>query len=396
MNANPLSVPEPATGAVSGPTRGVDIPLAPMHGVHGRIPRTVRRSESDRPARLLIDATRDFGNLRRPSGEQITQYKELFYQLVDKLNADQRRMVSAMLARLAFTPRAVALYFAQDKTEIAAPFLLFSTVLGDMDLRAIAKKKGKSHAAIIAKRQLETDEFTQTTLDAVINAPEVPDLTQAEELPEQEVRKEKWLAGDEIVALAGVGGRLGRHGKAKPSRTSPPPQKRSRLTQHLPARETRHLLSLARKRDFTGIADFVQELCDLEASATLRLLQAPAGQEVVYLIKALGMTSPHDIQFLLMACPTIGRRIEHYQETKKLLGELDGGICRMIFNEIGARFEIAGHPAQHTTDSANGSGGFQEAARRRRESFETDSTRQPLSPFHDADQPSPVPLMATG
>jgi len=56
--------------------------------------------------------------------------------------------------------------------------------------------------------------------------------------------------------------------------------------------------------------------------------------------------SPHDIQMAMMAVPRIGRGIESYRHAKKTLGELDAGICRMIFNQIGARFDLGTSP-QH-------------------------------------------------
>lgn len=309
-------------------------------------------------ARILIDASREFSLQKRPEKTDVDHYKELFYQFVDRLDKSDRRLISAMLARSAFTPRAVALYFAQDALEVAAPFLLFSPVLNDMDLRAIAGKCGKIYADVIKKRQLPMEPFTARKLD---EAP-LERLEPASVATRQNVSVTRPAAGtnphDEIVALAGIGGRLGRkatpndplpeHATAipvSPQSTMPDerPAEPSRVFK-LPKKEMRALLAAARMQHRQTFAKLVEELSGLESSTTLKLLSMQTGDEILYLIKALGVPSPHDIQMAMMATPRIGRGIESYRHAKKTLAELDPGICRMIFNEIGARFDLGMRP----------------------------------------------------
>ncbi len=343
---------------------------------------TTAAPKKNRAARILIDTTREFGRLNRPSREKIEQFKEVFYQLIDRIEDQDRRLISAMLARSPFTPRAVALYFAQDREEIAAPFLLFSTVLGDIDLRAIARKKGQSYADIIAKRRLPMDSHTISTLKKV-DAPKVgnssedrPKVMAGENHPvldTPEMPAPKWLSGDEIVALAGVGGKLGRASSASKSQVDESaivektPAVRPEAV--LPTRETRELLDLARKLDNAGVASKIENLCCLDSASTLRLIQAASGEEIVYLVKALGMPSPQNMQFILMLCPRIGRNFETYTKTKALLKELDAGICRMIFNEIGARFDIP-KPDFASRAIEQPAGNFSRAVERRRNALE--------------------------
>lgn len=319
-------------------------------------------------ARILIDASREFSLQKRPDKTDVDHYKELFYQFVDRLEKSDRRLISAMLARSAFTPRAVALYFAQDALEVAAPFLLFSPVLNDMDLRAIAAKCGKIYADVIKKRQLPMEPFTARKLE---EAP-LERFEPASVAARQNEPVAKSPAGtnphDEIVALAGIGGRLGR--KATPNDSLPEPAtafpdspqsimpderpaEPSRIFK-LPKKEMRTLLAAARKQDRQTFAKLVEELSGLESSATLKLLSMQTGDEILYLIKALGVSSPHDIQMAMMAAPRIGRGIESYRHAKKTLAELDPGICRMIFNEIGARFDLGIRPqSTPQTENAN-------------------------------------------
>ena len=106
-----------------------------------------------RQTRILVDATRDFTAKERPSNRDITAYKEMFYQWIDRILPADRRLLSTLLARSVFTPRAVAIYLATDTLDIAIPFLLYSPVLNELDLRNISEKKGQRHADVIARRQ---------------------------------------------------------------------------------------------------------------------------------------------------------------------------------------------------------------------------------------------------
>ncbi|MGB7286104.1 MAG: hypothetical protein WBC71_04150 [Salaquimonas sp.] len=360
-----------------------DTSRAALNKVSDRSSHSRSIEHGKRTSRLLIDATRDFGNIKRPSSEQITQYKELFYQLIDQLCAPDRRMISAMLARLPFTPRAVALYFAQDQLDIAAPFLLFSQILGDLDLRAIAKKKGKSYAEIIKKRHTSLDAHTNAVLDKIISGEQDIVISQAElktvvsPIDSVEKPQAKWLDGNEIVALASVGGRLGK-GTSEPLKRETvevAPVVRIEIDT-LPKTETRRLLSLARKQDLPAVSGYIKELSGLETDASLRLMKSKTGDELLYLVKALGLAAPHDMQLILMLAPRLGRSIESYQHAKMVLSELETGICRMIFNEIGARFNIAGNNnLKNQSALPEPAMGFQDAARRRRSDYE----RAPLS-----------------
>ena len=329
-------------------------------------------------AKILVDSTREFSLIARPDRKDVERYKELFYQLVDRLEKADRRLISAMLARSAYAPRAVALYLGQDALEVAAPFLLFSPVLNDLDLRAIAARKGKIYADVIKKRQLPMEPFTAQKLD---EAPlDGTTLEVREKLPPEPLKevsksgesKSNTSTGDEIVALAGIGGRLG---KKTPEAVATPSgivnASKPRNNFKLPKKEMRALLCAARQQNRRTFAQLVEGLCGLDGAATEKLLCKASGDEVLYLIKALGVPAPHDIQMALMTAPRIGRSIENYRHAKKLLGDLDAGICRMIFNEIGARFDL-GVPNQSKTEALTRSNtaqtGLQEAMQDRRRS----------------------------
>lgn len=366
--------------------------------------------KKNRRSGILFDAVRDFSGLKRPSAEDINKLKALFYEFIETMEPPQRRLVTAMLARCVYTPRAIALYLAMDDPQVAAPMLLFSPVLNELDLASISRKLGTGHAAIIRKRMQpvrsssapqeaypgptipenpEKIETTSGSSDLVATAAQRDDIAQpAVSNAAKPGSNTKTLSGEEIVALAASGGRLGkRTAKQHPVNqaqrqpeagrfsffeeiTSYRPRAtkadhparddhgssqqgfRSTTISVLDRKTTRQLLSLARHRNLLAIARLIETLCGLPEKATLKLMAAETGDEFLYLVRAIGIPEPHGIQFSLMALPRIGRGFESYTAAKQTLRELDQGICQMIFNEIGARFHIEKRPSTSSTETA--------------------------------------------
>lgn len=435
-HSEPLDLPAtPAPGEAEGlplssPGDAIEAGIAAGGGAAPAPWIAVREQPEDeqrqrRQARILTDATREFGNLTRPGTAEIAQYKEIFYQLIPSIAQEERRLISAMLARSAFTPRAVALYFAHDRLEVAAPFILFSPVLTPTDLAIIESKKGADYRDLIKRRsvtaapgsaQLRSGEIAEsgaasitgpkaaeaaipaidaagkpalplpgkieTDADRQDNAPmKVPMENRVEDPTENPMkdpgstealpsRAERSLPSEKLLALAGRGGRLGREPAGNSAMTESdevPLRPRGKLAP-LDSPATRELLHFARTGDHAALARKIASICGLSKDATLRLIGARPGDELLYLIKALAVPTPHDLQLMLLLKPQYGRRIENFRSAKRKLAELDSGICRMIFNEIGANFALPGGakpfaPAEETAISPD----FRAAVRARRE-----------------------------
>ena len=368
-------------------------------------------SRRARQTRILVDATRDLTNNPRPSARQIEAYKELFYQLADRLLPADRRLISTLVARSAFTPRAVALYLAQDTLDVAIPCLLYSPVLQDLDLKEIARKMGAAHRDVIAKRTIPplqmsdlqdktepVEEVAEATSEAEalpaewMESVEMPAIvsssihqpslfartpTQASLIEEAAQETEtaatretdgwadghadgkadqstieategeaEWLDGEEIVALASAGGRLGRQKPAIQEAIAPedasaaPPESRRKHLDLLPARETRHLLALARSQNRKALVRKLGDLSGLGRNTVATLLRKTTGDEIVYLVRALNPGRRQELKLLLMVAPRYGRSPDAYRGARDLLGQLDTGICRMIFNQVGAAFPL--------------------------------------------------------
>jgi uncharacterized protein (DUF2336 family) len=107
-------------------------------------------SRADRLFRAAISA---FCALTRPSRRDIIQLEELCLQLYDCVSEDSRRYVSAVLSECPSAPPSLVRRLAGERIEIAAPLLLKSAALGDVDLIALVGRRGASHARVIIQRK---------------------------------------------------------------------------------------------------------------------------------------------------------------------------------------------------------------------------------------------------
>lgn len=407
------------------------------------VPKAMPQKKRTKSSSILLESTRQFCEIKRPSLEDISAYKAFFYQFIDTLPDTDKRQVAAILARNPFTPRPIGLYLAMDKIDVAAPFLLFSPILKELDLNAISRKMGETYAQVINRRDegnkilgvneanLEsstgvlndrvsfnaataskdvakddvilkidpsdnaalitrplTEAIKKSTLEEVeeislisvepknakLKTPmgatgKVDTNEEAKEETKSNVStsfkyreieyisavnsgtnesKDAWLSSEEIVALASVGGKLGK--KKDPvvknenikSRTSLKATTNDKLLNRI---EIATLIKQARAVDHKGFSQTVSGICGLSNEFVLNIINKKAGDQLLYLIKALDVPSPKDLQLLLMLAPKHGRGIDKYMEAKKQFAEMNVGICRMIFNEVGAKFEIPGAPS---------------------------------------------------
>lgn len=93
-----------------------------------------------------------FSSLTRPSRNEIAQLEDLALPLYDGVSVDARRFVAAVLSEVEHPPAALVRRLADESVDIAAPVLLRSRALSDVDLIALIGRHGLSHARVIAKR----------------------------------------------------------------------------------------------------------------------------------------------------------------------------------------------------------------------------------------------------
>src|SRR5436305_4558190 len=87
------------------------------------------------------------------SAEEERHYTELVLRLIDAVDQTTRVAVAKKIATYPGAPPAVARRLARDAIEVAEPILRHSIVLTALELDAIIRDFGWSHAAIIAARR---------------------------------------------------------------------------------------------------------------------------------------------------------------------------------------------------------------------------------------------------
>lgn len=108
--------------------------------------RFARSALFDRVAMLLFEGEGELS----PEVQQLID--QILTDLIDQVEADVRRRVSARIATLKTAPHALTKLLAQDAIEIARPILHHSPVLTDRDLIELVQAKTTEHREAIARR----------------------------------------------------------------------------------------------------------------------------------------------------------------------------------------------------------------------------------------------------
>jgi uncharacterized protein (DUF2336 family) len=110
------------------------------------------RSDRGRRERLFRAAVTAFASLARPLRNEIAQLEDLALPLYDSVSADARRFVAAVLSEVESPPATLVRRLANETVDIAAPVLLRSNALTDVDLITLIGRHGLGHGRVIAKR----------------------------------------------------------------------------------------------------------------------------------------------------------------------------------------------------------------------------------------------------
>lgn len=109
--------------------------------------------ESVRAERLFRAAVAAFCSLTRPTRLEITQLDRLSHPLFDRVSPEARRFAAAALSDSPHAPRELVLRLAAQPSDVAAPLLMRSPMLNDVDLVGLIARHGLDHAQIIARRR---------------------------------------------------------------------------------------------------------------------------------------------------------------------------------------------------------------------------------------------------
>lgn len=109
--------------------------------------------ETGKAERLFRAAISAFCSLPRPSRREIAQLEDLALPLFDDTPNEALRFGAAALSETEYAPRQLVLRLADAKVDIAAPLLIRSRALTDVDLIALIGRHGLPHARAIARRK---------------------------------------------------------------------------------------------------------------------------------------------------------------------------------------------------------------------------------------------------
>ncbi|WP_205826541.1 DUF2336 domain-containing protein [Mesorhizobium zhangyense] len=110
------------------------------------------KGEAGRSERLFRAAVSAFCSLTRPSRRDIKQLEDLVLPLFDAVSVEARRFAAAALSECADAPSGLIRRLSNETVDIAAPLLIRSKVLRDVDLIALIGRHGLPHARAIARR----------------------------------------------------------------------------------------------------------------------------------------------------------------------------------------------------------------------------------------------------
>jgi uncharacterized protein (DUF2336 family) len=110
------------------------------------------KGETDKADRLFRAAISAFCSLTRPSRREIDQLEDLALPLFDSVSVESRRFAAAALSECRHPPIRLVRRLCDETVDIAAPLLIRSNALSDIDLIALIGRRGLPHARAIARR----------------------------------------------------------------------------------------------------------------------------------------------------------------------------------------------------------------------------------------------------
>ena len=108
--------------------------------------------EAPKRERLFRAAVSAFCSLTRPSRRDISQLEDLTLPLFDCVSPESRRYVAAALSECPYPPPRLVRRLCDEPLDIAAPLLIRSKALTEIDLLALIGRHGAGHARAIGRR----------------------------------------------------------------------------------------------------------------------------------------------------------------------------------------------------------------------------------------------------
>lgn len=141
------------------------------------------KSAPGKAERLFRAAVSAFCSLTRPTRSDAAQLDDLALPLYDQVSADARRYVAAALSECRKAPAGLVRRLANEPLEIAAPLLVRSPALSDIELLSLIGRHGLQHATAIGRRAPLNPAIAELIAALVASAPASVAARAAEEAP---------------------------------------------------------------------------------------------------------------------------------------------------------------------------------------------------------------------
>ncbi|HMK82031.1 MAG TPA: DUF2336 domain-containing protein [Xanthobacteraceae bacterium] len=272
------------------------------------------------------------------SAEEERHYTELMLRLIDAVDHGTRAAVARKIARYPGAPPAVARRLARDAIEVAEPILRYCEVLTAIELEAIIRDFGWSHAAIIAARR-----------EAPKAAPTSRPTTQSAK-PPQPPRDPADLGIADLFFSADPAARrmlLLSLGDAE----AEPPQSVQ------PVETIRALEAAALGRDRAGFIRLIEGALSLSQTQAERLVGDPSGEPLLIAAKALAMPSVVLQRILMFIDPAIGESVQRVFDLAGLYERVSMDAAHKLIDSMRGREPAqprkpAAHRPMHYDDEA--------------------------------------------
>jgi uncharacterized protein (DUF2336 family) len=158
------------------------------------------RADTGKAERLFRAAVSAFCSLTRPSRREIGQLEDLTLPLFESVSVESRRYVAAALSECEYAPAGLVRRLCEEPVDIAAPLLIRSRAVSDIDLIALIGRHGLPHARAIARRK-----GLNPTIADLIRVLERPTLVRVRDQEARAPDGTKTVRSDRMVADAPEG-----------------------------------------------------------------------------------------------------------------------------------------------------------------------------------------------
>jgi uncharacterized protein (DUF2336 family) len=141
------------------------------------------RGDHDKGEKLFRASVSAFCSLTRPTRRNAAQLDDLTLPLYDHVSPEARRFVAAALSECRRAPLGLVRRLASEPVDIAAPVLIRSPVLTDIDLVGLIARLGLPHARAIARRPELNPSIGRLIQALEAASPDAPSTPAAEDTP---------------------------------------------------------------------------------------------------------------------------------------------------------------------------------------------------------------------